>query len=439
MHALTELYKAHTQTLSARTSSALERSSYDAVLIHSGGLQKKSIFDDQFWPLRPVPHFQHWAHLEWPDCALYLCQGQDPQLLFARDKSFWERQIEPDWSQLSAGLRIVEAKSPEAISKLVDAKKKTAFIGEDRSRANSWGLDAHMNPPELLADLDELRVFKTPYELHCLKEANRIAAKGHQAVAKAFSSGVTSEFALHLVFLQATEQDDHETPYKNIVAVGESAAILHHVHYSKKESEGRSLLLDAGAGFRGYASDITRTYGRDQKDVGSQTFRQLIAEMESMQQALCSSVKVGRPYETLHDEAHQRLADVLRNTGVVKMSADECVASGTTRRFLPHGLGHSLGLQCHDVGCAKIRPRDENAWLRNTRVIEPLQVFTIEPGVYFIDTFMEELRQGPLAKRIDWPLVDALSPFGGIRIEDDVVVAEDGSVQSSINLTRDVL
>ena len=113
-------------------------------------------------------------------------------------------------------------------------------------------------------------------------------------------------------------------------------------------------------------------------------------------------------------------------------------SSGVTRLFLPHGLGHSLGLQCHDVGCAKIKPRNDNPFLRNTRVIEAGQVFTIEPGIYFIDTFMDELRARPEAKEIDWKKIDALKTFGGIRIEDDVVVRAEPELPIE-NITRAVL
>jgi Xaa-Pro dipeptidase len=94
--------------------------------------------------------------------------------------------------------------------------------------------------------------------------------------------------------------------------------------------------------------------------------------------------------------------------------------------FLPHGLGHSLGLTCHDVGCAELKPRPNNPFLRNTTTIAADQVFTIEPGVYFIDMLLGPVRHGKDAARVDWKLVDALAQLGGIRIEDDVQVLPDG-------------
>ena len=157
-----------------------------------------------------------------------------------------------------------------------------------------------------------------------------------------------------------------------------------------------------------------------------------MAGLEAMQQRLCAAVRMGMPYEALHDESHRQAAGVLREVGISKLPVDELVACGITRAFYPHGLGHSLGLQCHDVGCALRPPRKDNPFLRNTTEIAVDQVFTIEPGIYFIDALLDPLRASP---DIDWKLVDGLKAFGGVRIEDDVVVERNGIR----NLTREVL
>jgi Xaa-Pro dipeptidase len=422
---LLALYKAHVEHLTRKTTEALAAEGFDALVIHSGLLRKRSEFDDVYWPLRTVPHFQHWAHLEWPDCAIHLRTGARPVLLYVRDRSFWERPPEPRWGELGAVFDLVEAENAFKLGLALSPRAKTAFIGESAMRAAEWGiLSENVNPKGLLQRMDELRVFKTAYEIACIQEANRIASSGHREVRDAFAGGLRSELELHLLYLKATNQDDPETPYKNIVALGETASILHHVHYRRSPIEAGSLLLDAGATFKGYASDVTRTYAAKGSSDASMAFAALVERMEWLQQAVCRSIAVGRPYESLHDEAHDRLARVLVESGIAKMSAEECVTTGVTRKFLPHGLGHSLGLQTHDVGCAKVRPREDNPFLRNTRVIEPRQVFTIEPGLYFIDTFMEELRASPQSGRIDWRTVEALKPFGGIRIEDDLLVLE---------------
>jgi Xaa-Pro dipeptidase len=291
-----------------------------------------------------------------------------------------------------------------------------------------------------MAALDQLRVRKSAYEIGCLAEANRRARAGHDALREAFRDGDASELDLHLLYLKATAQDDAETPYKNIVALGANAATLHHVAYGRRSEarEAESLLVDAGAGCRGYGSDVTRTWVKGTGAAAS-AFGHLVSAMEAMQQRLCAAVRVGLPYEDLHEESHRQTAAVLREVGVLRegVSTDEAVAAGVTRALFPHGLGHSLGLQTHDVGCALRPPRPGNTFLRNTTDVAVDQVFTIEPGVYFIDQLTAPLRAGPAAGLVDWKVVDVLAPLGGVRIEDDVhVTGGDARIR---NLTREHL
>jgi Xaa-Pro dipeptidase len=274
-------------------------------------------------------------------------------------------------------------------------------------------------------------VRKTEYEVFCLAEATRRAAPGHEQLRALFAGADRAELELHLAFLGATRQDDAETPYKNIVALGKHAATLHHVAYEKRAAPAQSLLVDAGASFAGYCSDITGTWVKG-SGASAAAFAQLVAGVEAMQQRLCAAVRIGLPYEELHDESHRQVAQILREVGISKLPVDELVKRGITRAFYPHGLGHSLGLQCHDVGCALRPPRADNPFLRNTTVITEGQVFTIEPGIYFIDSLLEPLGKSP---DIDWKLVDALAAFGGVRIEDDVQVLARGVR----NLTREQL
>src|SRR5207302_7127821 len=123
---------------------------------------------------------------------------------------------------------------------------------------------------------------KTPYEVACLAEANRRAGEGHEQLRRLFQGGDRSELELHLAFLGATRQDDAETPYKNIVALGKHAATLHHVSYEKRARPAGPLLVDAGACFAGYCSDITRTWVKG-KGAAASAFAQLVAQAEAMQ------------------------------------------------------------------------------------------------------------------------------------------------------------
>jgi Xaa-Pro dipeptidase len=134
------------------------------------------------------------------------------------------------------------------------------------------------------------------------------------------------------------------------------------------------------------------------------------------------------------------LADVLVEQGLVRCSADAAFDRRITDVFFPHGLGHLIGLQTHDVAGHMVSPEggsrpppERYPALRLTRTIEAGHVFTVEPGLYFIPMLLRQLRRSTHAADVDWARVERLLPCGGIRIEDNVHVTRDGVE----NLTRD--
>ena len=432
---LAALHQAHVDQLQRGTAAVLQEHSLDGLVLHSGTQARRSAYDDQYWPLRPTPHFHHWLPLFEPGCALVVRPGRRPLLLRLIADDLWEKLAPPETAHFWSAFEVAPARELQLQALVREALgPRSAFVGEDAAAAAAFGLASSHEPAGLVPALDQLRVKKTAYEEACLVEANRRAAVGHDELRALFSRSDLAELELHLAYLGATRQDDSETPYKNIVALGAHAATLHHISYAKKSAPAQSLLVDAGAQFAGYGSDVTRTWVKG-GGAGASAFAHLVAEMEAMQQRLCAAAVPGLRYEALHDESHRQVAAILRTVGLSKLPEDELLSRGITRAFYPHGLGHSLGLQTHDVGCGLLKPRAENPFLRNTTVIAERQCFTIEPGFYFIDGFLKPLREGPGAAAIDWALVDALKPFGGIRIEDDVVVEAAGVK----NLTRPVL
>jgi Xaa-Pro dipeptidase len=429
--AVTKHYEAHVRHLEARYATALASAGYDAVVVHSGTPQKRTVYDDQYWPLRPTPEFLHWVALAEAHCFVIVEPGKKTRLLWPETHDFWEQPGKPESTHFMGVLDVARTGTLD-----VPAGKRVAWIGEDVALAEKHGIaKEHANPPALWRALDALRTIKTEYEIACLAEANRRASLGHDALRRAFATGEHAELDLHLLYLGATRQDDHEAPYKNIVAAGRNAAILHHIAYGRDATRAQSLLVDAGGTCLGYNSDVTRTWVKED-GAASQHYKALLVAMESMQKALIARVALGKPYEELHDESHKRTSAILAEAKIVNASPDEIDSKGISRVFYPHGLGHSLGLQTHDVGCALVNPRPDNPFLRNTSKIEAGQVFTIEPGLYFIEPLLAALRAKPEGKLVDWNLVERLSAFGGIRIEDDILVNADGSTR---NFTREVL
>jgi Xaa-Pro dipeptidase len=431
---LTRLYEQHVGELEKSYAKVLSAQGWDGVAIHSGLAKLRSAYDDVYWPLRVTPHFQHWLPLAVADCVLLVVPGKRPVLYRNVEPNFWEAPAPPETGHFWPSFELVDVTDPAKLKDLLPKGGKIAFLGEEKERGAALGFGDRMAPPELVKALDALRTLKSPYEILCLHEANRRAALGHDAVANAFRAADRSELDLHLLYLGATRQDDPETPYKNIVALGEHAATLHHIGYDRGRSAAQALLLDAGATYQGYASDVTRTYVKG-KGHGAEVFGGLISKMETLQQEMCRRAKPGIPYQQLHNQSHELLAAVLRDLGIARASDGELVESGVTRTFLPHGLGHSLGLQTHDVGCALVKPEPRNPFLRNTTTVTPAQVFTIEPGCYFIPALLDDLKAKPAGKSVDWKLVEELKAFGGVRIEDDLVVQDGGSR----NLTREAL
>ncbi|HTR55367.1 MAG TPA: Xaa-Pro dipeptidase [Kofleriaceae bacterium] len=420
-------YPDHVQHLQRQVEAALAQHKYEALVLCSGAAQIKNRFDDQWWPLSPTPAFTHWCPLVEPDAYLIVRAGRKPTLVRTIVDDFWETLAPPESDHFWSAFDTVTIEPGHAGDVLPGGK--SAIVTRDPGTAPA----GEVNPAALVASLDAIRTKKTPYEIECLARAEVRAVRGHRVAHELFAGGTPSELELHLAYLEATGHDDSGTPYKNIFALGAHAATLHHIAYETRAIAGdTSLLVDAGARCNGYGSDITRTYARG-TGAAARRFADLIARMDKLQQEVCRRIKPGLAYEDLHDDSHRLLADVIRDLGLAKASAGELVDRGITRALFPHGLGHSLGVCVHDVGMKLRPPRADNKFLRNTSTIEVGQVFTIEPGIYFIDALLAPLRADDRARLVEWGAVDELRPFGGIRIEDNVVVAA-GGIR---NLTRE--
>jgi Xaa-Pro dipeptidase len=432
---LASTFGAHLAMLEKRTAEALAASGYSGLLVHSGALL--DVFqDDRTYPFQANAPFKVWAPVDdAPDSFVWFAPGARPRLLLHQPRDYWYKSAQTPsgyWVE-HFDIRPVPDRAA-ARGQLPKDLSGAAYIGEPFAELAAWDVKAH-NPPALMRRLDYARAAKTPYELACLREANRLGVAGHRAAAHAFRAGA-SEFEIELAFLEACGLREQELPYNPIIALNEGGAVLHYQLLAKRPpAEVYSLLIDAGASSGGYASDITRTYSREDAD-----FAALIERMDRMQLALCAGIRAGVDWRDVQLKAHALTAGVLREADIISCGVEEAVASGVTSVFLPHGIGHLLGLEVHDVGGFMRSPEggdiqrpEGHPYLRLTRVLEEGFVVTMEPGIYFIDQLLEEARGDARAARINWSRVGALSKFGGIRIEDDLAVTRTGCE----NLTRD--
>lgn len=430
---LASLYPQHLATLRERADRALVLGGYDHLVIAAGTPLRKFL-DDQDYPFVASPHFKHWLPLtDAPGSWIVHTPGQKTKLVFLQPRDYWHVVPEAPRGYWVEHFDIaIVRNAAEAVAQLPGAAARRAVIAPECPRVP--GVEAN-NPQAVVDYLHWHRSYKTPYELELMRAANRTGARAHRAAEQAFRHG-ESELGIHQAYLAAAGAIDAELPYASIVGLNEHGAVLHYTHFDRVAPDySRSFLIDAGASTAGYASDITRTYAGK----GEDEFQALINSVEAAQLSFVAKVRAGQSYPELHIHAHHVLAGVLREHGLIRMSAESAVESGVSAAFFPHGLGHPIGLQVHDVagfqqsehGGSIPRP-DGHPYLRMTRVLEPGMVVTIEPGLYFIDMLLDELRDKPCAADVDWAKVQTFRPYGGIRIEDDVICTTDAPE----NLTR---
>lgn len=432
---LGKLYPAHIETLCARHDHALDNSGAAHAVIFSGS--PKTVFlDDYPYPFKANAHFLGWVPLvQLPLSYLVYTPGEKPRLIYFLPHDYWHSVPgQPDgfWTD-QFDIRVVHA-IEDVAEHLPDERGKCILIGEIEDNAHAFGIE-RINPTSAVNILHFARGIKTDYEVACMRLASRRGARGHVAAEAAFRGGM-SEFDIHRAYCKAVSHTDNELPYGNIVALNSHGAVLHYTDLDRDPpADVRSFLIDAGARVHGYASDITRTYS-----FGDARFAELVERMNNMQLDIVGKVRSGTNYSDLHIEAHRMIAGVLVEAELATGDADTLLTTGVTSAFFPHGLGHLLGLQVHDVGGFMagetgniLDPPSGHPFLRLTRVLEENMVLTIEPGLYAIDMLLENLRGTPAEDHVLWEGVDWLRPFGGIRVEDNVRVTADGCE----NLTRD--
>lgn len=422
---MTTLYQAHLAELTNRYEDALSHFNLDAIILASG--EKSYYFqDDHTHPFHAYSGAQQWLPFTLgAETYLIIKAGQKPTLVWPVRDDFWHAPNPVPAGDWQHNWNIVEAKKQDKW--YADLPKKTTWLGPSPMASS-------MSCEGLKAYVDFNKAIKTPYEINAMKAASERAVKGHMAAKQAFLAGM-SELEIHLAFLQASQQSATQEPYPGIVGLDEHAAVLHYEHKSiKKQANSRTLLIDAGANEHGYASDITRTFVRYNDE-----FSALVDDLDKMEQSLCEKALPNVEFRKLHQDTLIGISTLLRDHKICSLSIEEQLAKSIPQVFFPHGLGHLLGLQVHDVGghqadqFGNLNLPDEQApFLRLTRTLKENMVITIEPGLYFIPMLIEKMKAEISQHGCDLSKIQQFIPYGGIRIEDNVVVKS----AKSDNLTR---
>jgi len=285
---------------------------------------------------------------------------------------------------------------------------------------------------ELEADaryaLNRIRRVKDEIEVERMRQAERATKAGFAAAVELIAPGLTErelQVELEATFLRNGADG---TAYESIIGGGPNSAVLHFPPSSRAFGEGELVLIDAGAEFRGYASDVTRTYPASGSLTPEQeTLHTLVAAACSRAIERCAP---GTEWLDVHAVAAGVVAEGLVDFGLLRGEPDTLVESGAVALFFPHGIGHMVGLGIRDAGeVLRGRPGTRPGFppVRVDLPLEPGHCFTVEPGIYFVPALLQdEERRRKHRDAVDWDRADRMLDFGGIRIEHNVLVTDDG-------------
>jgi Xaa-Pro dipeptidase len=421
-----------------------------AILWLGAGLQSRN-YADNTYPFRQDSHFLYYTGLAKPDLAMLSFPDSDHDILFYKptsmDEIIWSGAGQSQEEMAgSAGIHIVED-----MDRLKDYLAKTRTQGNTIYYLPPYSYSSLFRAAQLLdIDLSQVAVkssqalmeqvaiqrsVKSAEEIAEIKDALGITDRMHRACMAAARPGVR-EYELAGIIQGIALSHNRQQAYSPIVTV--HGEILHNHSYEGLLAEGQLVLNDSGAESpRYYASDITRTF-----PVGGR-FTSVQAEIYQlvlrMQLDAIDTIKPGISYRDVHLSACRILAEGMRSIGLMKGNPSDAVDAGAHALFFPHGIGHMMGLDVHDiedlgdiVGYKKKDARSGQFGLNALRLSRPLEtgfVLTVEPGIYFIPALIDRWQNERLhAEFINYDKLDAFRNFGGIRIEDNILVSPTGAL-----------
>ncbi|MFO1281348.1 MAG: aminopeptidase P N-terminal domain-containing protein [Burkholderiales bacterium] len=390
---------------------------------------------DSTWPYRPDSYFYYLTGFPEPEAVVALVAGPDGdrQILFCRERDpereTWDGfRYGPDAAREVFGfdeahpINELDARLPDLVADRPSLHTPVGLSGEwDRRIAAVLNnvrarIRAGVAAPDEIVDLrgvlDRMRLVKDAHEIALMRTAAAISADAHRRAMAAARPGwheYQVEAELVHEFLHRGAQ---ALAYPPIVASGPNACVLHYRDNDRAMADGDLLLIDAGCEYRGYASDVTRTFPVGGRFAGAQ---RAVYELVLEAQLRClDAVRPGARFHEYHEVAERVLARGLIDLGLVAGPLDAALESGSYKRFYMHRAGHWLGMDVHDAGHYLTKGASV--------ALEPGMVLTVEPGLY--------IRAGE-------GVPDEFRDIG-VRIEDDVVVTADGHENLSAHAPKTV-
>lgn len=410
----------------ARQLERRRRACADAWSLDSGQVVVVGAGEPIHVPGRHDRTYRFYAHSEY----LYLTDRERPRAVLAYDPDdgwfdFVPRPTTHDllWSGATAG---EEGIPIEELPAWLAARSNARIVclGAPVEGVES---DAELESTARLA-LNTVRRPKDALEIERMRAAEEATKTGFASAVELIAPGRT-ERELQIKIEAAFFRNGGDTvAYDTIVGGGPNSAVLHFMPTSRAFREGELVLIDTGAEVRGYASDITRTYPTS----GSFTSEQ--GALHGLVAAACTAAiehcRPGVEWIDVHGVAARVIAEGLSDFGLLRGDADGLVESGAVTLFFRHGIGHMVGLGIRDAGEALPGREGSRPGYPPIRVDLPLQpgyCMTVEPGIYFVPALLQdEERRRQHATAVDWDTVDRMLDFGGIRLEHNVLITEEG-------------
>ncbi|KAJ5948128.1 hypothetical protein N7466_001143 [Penicillium verhagenii] len=407
---------------------------------------------DQERPFRQRRYFYYLSGVVEPSCALTYDISLDLLTLYVPDfdlhRAIWmgptltreEAQDQFDFDRV-----LYQSSLKQELGSWLGGRAQNSlmYVVHESEVPKTLPAELPLDSAQLLPAMDAARGIKDEYEIRMIRQANKVSALAHRKVLESIKK-MTNESQIEGLFLDTCiSHGARNQAYQIIAGSGPNAAVLHYSRNNEPLAGQPLVCLDAGAEWECYASDVTRTFPL-KGEWPSKYASDIYKLVERMQEECIKGMRKGTRYLTLHDLAHDIAIDGLMALGVFKGgSHGDIRASGASKVFFPHGLGHHTGLEVHDVSESSIMALhpglDQSHYgavvnpavcrspcTVSAPLLEEGMVITVEPGLYFSPLALANARKQPYAKYIDFDVAGQYVHIGGVRIEDDILITANG-------------